>query len=77
MYKLLLRIFDVVQQLQPLPICNTCHQDRVEVERFWNLQRSKYVNHNDTKMIDRWNVNKLTAARTKKEVDKLRTRVVQ
>ena len=24
--------------------------------RFWNLQRSKYINHNDAKMIDRWNV---------------------
>ena len=28
-------------------------------------------------MIDRWNVNKLTAARTKTEVGKLRARVAQ
>ena len=28
-------------------------------------------------MIDRWNVNKLTAARTKMEVGKLRARVAQ
>ena len=41
--KLLLRIFDVVRHLRP---CNTSHQDSVEMERFWNLQRSKYVNHN-------------------------------
>ena len=37
----------------------------VEMEgmgRIWNLLRLKYVNHNGAKMIDLWNVNKLTAA---------------
>ena len=37
----------------------------VEMEgmgRIWNLLCSKYVNHNGAKMIDLWNVNKLTAA---------------
>ena len=34
-------------------------QDSVEIERFWNLQRSKFVNYNDAKFTD---------ARTKMEV---------
>ena len=34
-------------------------QDSVEIERFWNLQRSKFVNYNDAKLTD---------ARTKMEV---------
>ena len=55
--------------------CNTSHQDSVEMERFWNLQHSKY--HNGAKMTERWNVSKLTAARTKMEVLKLRTKVTQ
>ena len=55
---LLLRIFDVVQQLGP---CKTSQQDRLEIKKFWNLQPLKYINHNDAKMTDIWNVNKLTA----------------
>ena len=73
-FQLLLRILDVVRQLRP---CNTSHQDRVETERFWNLQRSKYINHNGAKAIDKWNVNKLSVARIKMEIGKLRTRVAQ
>ena len=34
--------------------CKTSQQDSVEIERFWNRQRSKFVNHNDTKMVDVW-----------------------
>ena len=47
-------------------------EDSVEMVTFWNLQRSKFVNHNGAKMYDAWNVNKLTEARTKMEVGKLR-----
>ena len=77
--KLLLRIFNVVRQLRP---CNARQASkRKEMERFWNLQRNlqrlKFVNHNGAKMVDVWNVNKLTKARTKMEVGKLRTRVAQ
>ena len=45
-------------------------QDSVEMERFWNLQLSKFVNHNGAKMVDVCvlNANKLTEARTKMEV---------
>ena len=42
-------------------------QDSMEMERFWNLQHSKFVNHNGAKIVDVWNVNKLTEARTKME----------
>ena len=72
--KLLHRIFDVAQQLRP---CKTSHKDSVEMKRLWNLQRSKFGNHNRAKMVDVWNVNKLTDERTKMEVGKLRTRVSQ
>ena len=56
--------------------------DSVEMERFCNLQRSKFVlllNHirYGAKMVDVWNVNKPTEARTKMEVGKLRTRAAQ
>ena len=37
-------------------------QDSVEMEKFWNLQHSKFVNHNGAKMVDVWNANKLTEA---------------
>ena len=37
-----------------LMACKTSQQDSVEIERFWNRQRSKFVNHNDTKMVDVW-----------------------
>ena len=52
-------------------------QNSVEKESFWNLKRSKFVNHNGINMVDVWNVNKLTTARTKMEVGKLRIRVAQ
>ena len=57
--------------------CSTASFDSVEMERFWNLQHSKFVNYNGTKMVDAWNVNKLTEARTKMEVGKLRTKAAQ
>ena len=41
------------------------------------LQHSNFVNHNGTKMVDIWNVNKHTEARTKMEVGKLRTKTAQ
>ena len=41
------------------------------------LQHSKFVNHNDAKMVDVWNVNKLTESRAKMEVGKLRTKAAQ
>ena len=41
------------------------------------LQHSKFVNHNGSKMVDVWNVNKLTEVRTKMEVGKLRTKAAQ
>ena len=45
-----------------------------KMERFWNLQRSQFVNHNGAEMVDELNVNKLIAeAQTKMEVGKLRT----
>ena len=49
------------------------------VEGFWNLQLSKFVNHNGAKMVEVcvWNVNKLTEAQTKMEVGRLRTRATQ
>ena len=54
----------------------SARQDSVEMERFWNLQLSKFLNHNGAKMIDVcvWNVSKLVKARTKMGVGKLRTR---
>ena len=58
-------------------IDESARRDSVEMERFWNLQHSKLVNHNGAKMVDVWNVNKLTEARTKMEVAKLRTKAVQ
>ena len=83
-FKLLLRTFDVVRQLQPcharrVSTLQSVRQDSVEMERFWNLQLSKFVNHNGNKMVDVciWNVNKLTEARTKMGVGKLRTSAAQ
>ena len=57
----------------------SARQDSVELERFWNLQLLRFVNHNGTKMVDVcvWNVNKLTEARSKIEVSILRTRAAQ
>ena len=34
----------------------TIQKDRVELERFLNLQRSKFVNRNGAKMVEVWNV---------------------
>ena len=34
------------------------------------LQHSKFTNHNGAKMVDVWNVNKLTESRTKTEIGK-------
>ena len=31
----------------------TIQQGSVEMERFWNLQRSKFVNNNGAKMVDK------------------------
>ena len=31
----------------------TSQQGSVEMERFWNLQRSKFVNNNGDKMVDK------------------------
>ena len=57
-FKLLLKIFDVVGQVQPSIVS-------------WRICRSIM-----TKMIDVWNVNKLTASWTKMELGKLQTKVV-
>ena len=48
----------------------SARQDSVQMERFWNLQLSKFVNHNGAKMVDVcvWNVKKHTKARTEMEV---------
>ena len=76
-FKLLLRTFNVVQQLQLCHARQVCKKDSVKMEKFCNLQDSKLVNHNGAKMVDVWNVNKLTEAWTKMEVAKLRTKAVQ
>ena len=55
----------------------SARQDRVEMERFWNLQHSKFVNHIGPKMVEVWDFNKLMEARTKMEVGKLRTKASQ
>ena len=34
------------------------------MERFWNLQSLKFENYDGAKMIDVWNSNKITEART-------------
>ena len=40
-FKLLVRLFDVVGQLWQY---KTIQQDSVEMQRLWNLDRSKYLN---------------------------------
>ena len=40
-------------------------------------QHSKFVNQNGAKMVDAWNVYKLTEAWTKMEAGKLRTKAAQ
>ena len=55
----------------------TSQQESVQVEMIRSLQCLMFVNHNGTKRIDIWNVNKLTTRRTKMEVCQLRTRVAQ
>ena len=59
-FKLLLRIFYVVRQLRP-------RQERRVSKVAWKWKASKFVSskfasHNRTKMVDVWNVNKLTEA---------------
>ena len=63
--KLLLRVFNVVQQRGNGKVLESA------------LQHLKVVNQNSAKMVDAWNVNKLTEARTKMEAGKLRTKAVQ
>ena len=41
------------------------------------LRHSKLVNHNDAKIVEVWNVKKLSETRTKMEVSKLPTKAVQ
>ena len=36
--------------------CKTIQKDRVELEKFLNLQRPKFVNRNGVKMVEVWNV---------------------
>ena len=43
----------------------------------YSLQNSKLVNYNGANIVDVWNANKITDARTKMEVGKLRTRVAK
>ena len=43
----------------------------------YSLQNSKLVNYNGTNIVDVGNANKITDARTKMEVGKLRTRVTK
>ena len=38
--------------LSPTMPSKTSQQDSVEMERFCNLQHSKFVNHNGAKMVD-------------------------
>ena len=38
-----LQSVNVVRHLRP---CKTNQQDSMGMERFWNLQRSKFINHN-------------------------------
>ena len=57
--------------------CSRALFDSVEIRRFWNLQHSKFVNHNGAKMVDVWNVNKLTGTRTEIEVGKLRAKAAE
>ena len=52
----------------------SARQESVEMERFRDLQHSKFVNHNGGKMVD---VNKITEARTKMEAGKLWTKTAQ
>ena len=49
----------------------------MEMERFWNLRRLKFVNHNSAKVVDVWNINNFTKELTKIKVTKLRTRDAQ
>ena len=81
-FKLLLRTFDVVGQLRPYHIAmqdESGRQDSREMERFWNLQLTKFVNHNGAKIVDVCvlNVNELTEARTKMEAGKICIRAAQ
>ena len=45
-----------VNVVRHLRSCKTIQKDRVELEKFWNLQRPKFVNRNGVKMVEVWNV---------------------
>lgn len=70
--KLLLKIFDVVGQVQP-SIVNWRQRgnEKVLESAVFEICRSIM-----TKMIDVWNVNKLTVSLIKMELGKLQTKVV-
>lgn len=71
-FKLLLKIFDVVGQVQP-SIVNWRQRgnEKVLESAVFEICRSIM-----TKMIDVWNVNKLTVSLIKMELGKLQTKVV-
>lgn len=71
-FKLLLKIFDVVGQVQP-SIVNWRQRgnEKVLESAVFEICRSIM-----TKMIDVWNVNKLTVSWIKMELGKLQTKVV-
>ena len=71
------RCFFFQTATENLRSCSTASFDSVEMERFWNLQHSKFLNYNGTKMVDAWNANKLTEEQTRMEVGKLRTKAAQ
>ena len=73
-FKLLLRIFDVVGQIR---LCKTSQRGNEKVLEFANGDVRNTLIYNGTKVIDVWNVNKLTPAWTKMEGGKIRTRVAQ
>ena len=57
--------------------CSTALFVSMEIGRFWNLQHPKFVNLNGAKMVEVWNVNKLTKAGTKMEAGKLWTKAAK
>ena len=71
-FKLLLKIFDVVGQVQPSIVNWRQHgNEKVLESAVFEICRSIM-----TKMIDVWNVNKLTVSLIKMELGKLQTKVV-
>ena len=71
-FKLLLKIFDVVGQVQPSIVSwRQRGNEKVLESAVFEICRSIM-----TKMIDVWNVNKLTVSLIKMELGKLQTKVV-